>query len=225
MRYNHEGRKPRFTENPHFTLDEARRTLTIHATDVSMSAHPPSIPRNTNTGNTVRFTPELPTSKQAKDWKGKIGDRLCRRFLYLGGEGPKYRLTKFPPGYHLYARKEGTGRFEVKRSAILFGQTSGPKFQSPREATLHFAWLMRGKPTNRCKCVYCGVKYRAKQRPINEDEEKQWKAYQDKECKRNFEELNKRTACQKSGETYKAPPTPVDHFNEDMYLLPAIERL
>ncbi|KIM32806.1 hypothetical protein M408DRAFT_313019 [Serendipita vermifera MAFF 305830] len=139
MRYNHEGRKPRFTENPHFTLDEARRTLTIHATDVS---------------NTVRFTPELPTSKQAKDWKGKIGDRLCRRFLYLGGEGPK-----------------------------------------------------------------------AKQRPINEDEEKQWKAYQDKECKRNFEELNKRTACQKSGETYKAPPTPVDHFNEDMYLLPAIERL
>ncbi|KIM32807.1 hypothetical protein M408DRAFT_186878 [Serendipita vermifera MAFF 305830] len=234
MRYNYERRRPRFTESPLFTLDLGRRTLTIHATDVNISAYPSGRPRRTRRGNTVWSTLEPPTTRKSKYWKEKIGDELCRQFLLLrdvnahfGADSPKYRLTEFPSGYNLCTRKEGTRQFhdDVRKDTYLFGQTSGRKFQSPQEAALHFAWLMRGKPNGRCKCIYCAPGRRQRQKPINKEMKEMWIAYLDEECKRRYEEFKKREACRKSGETYDAPSTPVDRYNEDMYLLPApIER-
>jgi hypothetical protein len=217
-------------ENVFFTVDGAR--LTIHTTDSteSASARPvESVKEKRN--STVRwYDLEERTSKISKHWRETLAEELCRKFLFLGKrsrmrryhpysnmvsraetQGVKFTLTKFPVGYHLYTHRVGTGAVydNVRTDTYLYG--GDHKFRSPNEALCHFAWLMSGKPLNRCRCIYDDTIWKKKQGPLNKALEAEWKALVNARVKEMFD-------ARQRGERYE-PPVPVG-FNEASFLRP-----
>jgi Transcription-silencing protein, cryptic loci regulator Clr2 len=211
-----------------FTVDGTR--LTIHATDSTESALPAERVQAKHKGEVRWYTLEEKTSKTSKHWRDALANELCRKFLLLGKSTRMLRyhpysnmisraetqnvdfvLTNFPDGYHLYTHHVGTGRTydDIRTDAYLYG--GGYKFRSPKEALCHFAWLMSGKPLNRCRCKYDDTTWKRKQGPLNKAMEAEWKALLDARLKERFD-------TQQRGEIYH-PPVPVG-FNEASFLRP-----
>jgi len=222
MSDNNVSRKMGHSTNTCFSLENG--ALTIHVTDVINSKHPFSEMTVTKNGTTLQYPPVSPTSPRSKRWRRKLGED-CLKVLLLGYYDPpdyiwerrlripniKCRLTRFPPGYHLYSRNEGTGphHSDIDSRISLYGD--GKVWQSPNEARLHIAWLMSNMPKGECKCIRCGRG--RKQIQINKEFNERWRAYKD-------ERIRNRYAACRSGEACKAPPSPVDVFNEALFLLP-----
>ncbi|KIM32809.1 hypothetical protein M408DRAFT_326542 [Serendipita vermifera MAFF 305830] len=215
-----QSREPRFTGN-NFIFEGA--LLTINVTDSEETRLPPESIKVTDKGTVQRYHKEGITSPTSKHWRSLIAQELCIKYLGYP-HGRDYILTAFPSGYHLYTCREGSNatskasRDDIRRDAYLHG--GGHKFRSPAEAFCHFAWLMRGKPPNRCKCVYDTSlkRFRRSQGALNADLKKRYTDYMDQKRKQIYRD---KMECIRNGKEYITPPPPVDSFNDDTYLLPA----
>jgi len=200
--------------NSYFTVDGAK--LTIHVTDSSESLLPQQKVEDKSKGRVRWYNLEERTSRTSKHWRDTIADKLCHEFLLLDYGGPhkvQFTLTDFPTGYHLYTHHVGTGAVfdDVRRDAYLCGE--GYKFRSPQEAFCHFAWLMCGKPRNRCRCIYDDKTWKRKQGALNKVMKDEWHAFQDDRLKKRFDAQQRR-------EEYEPVPLPGTGFNEASFLRP-----
>lgn len=212
MSYIKQSNAPSRIGNSYFTVDGAK--LTIHATDSTENFLPEQKVEDKTKGTVRWYSLEERTSRTSKHWRDALANELCRKFLLLDYGGfPKvqFTLTDFPTGYHLYTHHVGTGAAfdDVRRDAYLC--QGGLKFRSPQEALCHFAWLMCGKPLNRCRCIYDDKTWRRKQGALNKAMEAEWRALQDDRAKKRFD-------AHQRGEQYKPAPLPGTGFNEASFL-------
>lgn len=214
MSYISQSNAPRRVGNSYFTVDGAR--LTIHVTDSTESLVPEQkVEMEDKTKGTVRwYNLEERTSRISKHWRDTLANELCHKFLLLdygGFHNVQFTLTDFPTGYHLYTDNVGTGAAfdDVRRDAYLC--TERLKFRSPQEALCHFAWLMCGKPPNRCRCIYDDGTWKRKQGALNRAMEAEWHTLRDDRAKKRFGALQR-------GEQYEPAPLPGTGFNEASFL-------
>lgn len=216
----HQPDGPRFTGR-NFTVDGAH--LTIYVTDVTETTYPPDEMEDTEKG--VRwYRKEAKTSPTSLHWRHLIANELCIKYL---GYPPDldYILTGFPDGYHLYTCNEGTSattkasQNDIRTDAYLYGAEGGPRFRSPQEFLYHCAWILRGMPPNRCRCVYHtrNKKFKRRQGPLNKAVDKDYHEYVSLRVKRVFDE---KMACFRSGKEYYPSPQPVDPFLDEIFLEP-----
>ena len=189
---NNKFKEKRHSNNACFSLES--RGLTIHVTDVVRSTHPRKTTRIIKSDKMVQYAPVSPTSPTSKRWRRKLGEGSLQ-VLHLGYYNtPDYiwerqtlnikcHLTRFPTGYHLYSRNEGTGPHHSHiRNKLLYGD--GKQWQSPNEARLHIAWLMSNMPRGKCKCIRCGPE--REQKKINKEFKKRWRAYEDERTRNRY---------------------------------------
>lgn len=220
MSHQETSREPRFTGN-NFIVNGA--LLTINVSDSNDTWLPPETMKTTEKGTVQWYHQETITSATSKHWRAMIAQELCVNFLGYHSNR-KYVLTAFPTGYYLYTCREGTNvrsrasRDNIRRDAYLYG--GDHKFRSPAETFCHFAWLMRDKPPNRCRCIYdtSQARFKRKQGPLNTDLRIRNAARKNRKLKEEHEE---KMACFRKKKPYYPPPPPVDSFNDETYLEPA----
>jgi len=211
MSYFNQSNVPSVVGNG-FTVDGARLTINVTDHDSAEEFIPPEKIADKSESKVRWYKLEERTSKTSKHWRDLLAKELCHQFLLLESGGPqrvKYTLTDFPHGYHLYTSHVGTGAVhdDVRKDAYLCG--GGYKFRSPQEALCHFAWLMSGKPLNRCRCIYDDKTWKRKQGPLNKVLAEEWNALRDYRVKEKFDTLQR-------GEVYEPPVG----FNEASFLRP-----
>jgi len=206
MSYFEQSELPNIVRNA-FTLQGT--SLTIHVTDSTGSDPALEEEKDEYKGKVRWCILEERTSKTSKHWRDTLAKELCCKFLFLKTRNVDFTLTGFPVGYHLYTYHVGTGATydDIRTDAYLCG--GGHKFRSPQEALCHFAWLMSGKPVNRCRCIYDDKTWKRKQGPLNKALNAEWKAVCDHRSKERFKARQRR-------EEYEDPVG----FNEACFLRP-----
>jgi len=198
-----------------FTVEGA--SLTINVTDTPGSLLPLEKVQDEYKGRVCWYTLEDRASKISKHWRDILGAELCRKFLLLGRSihilryhpysntisraefsGVQFTLKDFPVGYNLYTHHVGSGAIhdDIRTDTYLCG--GGHKFRSPKEALCHLAWLMSGKPADRCRCIYDDRSWKRKQGPLNKALNAEWKALCNTRARQRFETLQR-------GEVYEPP--------------------
>ncbi|PVG02094.1 hypothetical protein CPB86DRAFT_781032 [Serendipita vermifera] len=214
--------EPRFSEE-HFSIDGSNGLLTITTTDKAHGFEPPPvIAEKVKEGlGTKRYwyqklSVDSPTHKY---WRSHIGNALVHQFLLIDPGGDrKFMLSDFPPGYCLYAHNVGTQtrHADIRKDCYLFG--GNHKFRSTHEAMFHLAWLMRGMPPGRCRCVYdTPIRgNRRKQGDLNRNFKQEMARFWNDRRKKHYDEQQ---AAKARGETWHAPE-PRNVFNDQCFLLP-----
>lgn len=186
-----------------FTVDGAN--LTIHVTDIAGNPLPLEKIQDTYKGMVCWYTLEDRMSSISKHWRKTLGNELCQKFLFLSktthisryhpysntisraeSGDVRFTLTDFPAGYNLYTHHVGSGAIhdDIRTDTYLCG--GGHKFRSPKEALCHLAWLMSGKPLNRCRCIYDDKSWGRKQGSLNKAMKAEWEALTNDRRKREF---------------------------------------
>jgi len=208
---------------PIFTLEGFTvkdQWLTIHETDTTTPIVPPERIEENERGQRRWYQMQSLKSLASRYWREEIANELVHKFLLMDkGNRTQYILSDFPPGYYLYTHVQATGRRydDPRKDHYLFG--GGHKFRSPHEAMYHLAWLMSGRQANRCRCVYDNPdkSVRRRQGNLNRALEKEWSQFCDARLKERYNLFHLR---HQSGQSYQEPPTPVNVFNEAMFLRP-----